>query len=412
MPQLVEFRIPVPLSIDEFERAWLFMCLEASCFETSNGVGGGEGVVVLKNEPYDNTQGQMGEISELSGQPIPRTKGQYTHKEYRFASRAPSFIRAVLPTKSLILVEESFNAYPMCTTFLTNAWLSKNKFYVKVTTRFAKGNCTEENIIGLSKKQLKTRRIINIDLANQDKNHDDYREKNDPTLFSSTTTSRGQLVVGEWMKTSDPVMTAYKVVEVCCASFWPAGGKAENSIINAQEDSFAYTHASAFTTIDSWIGLTMKDIRILEALLQEILENEVTSTSAEGGEEDNKKKKKKKRLSKSEKALEKERKRSLGNPLFDKIMQIFYENKTNENDVLGKEESSGETKKTNSDATATAAAATTTTTTTTTTSTSTVAATITTTDEKQQIGTKLTEVVPAAPSTSPIPMLTSELNNQ
>ncbi len=49
---------------------------------------GGEGVVVLKNEPFDNRDGHLGR-SELSQVDIPRLAGQYTLKEYHLASKVP-----------------------------------------------------------------------------------------------------------------------------------------------------------------------------------------------------------------------------------------------------------------------------------------------------------------------------------
>ena len=245
MPTLVEFRVPLPLTVDEFERAWLFMCVEASCDATSTSEAD-EGIVILKNEPFDNVNGQLGEISAISGKPIPKTKGQYTLKEYRLASRAPGFARKVLPAKSLILIEESFNAYPNCLTYLTNAWLSKKKFYISVSTTFMPGNCTVENAEQLDAKKLKKRKIINIDIAKQDIESDDYRKHLDPATFQSIATGRGPLTAGGWMEDVNPCMTAYKVVEVCCDSLWPAGGKAEKKIISGQEGSFINTHARAF----------------------------------------------------------------------------------------------------------------------------------------------------------------------
>ena len=312
MPSVVEFRVPLPLTVNEFERAWLFMCIEASCDATAECQGeGDEGVVILKNEPFDNTNGQLGEISVISGKPIPKTKGQYTLKEYRLASKAPMFARAVLPAKSLILVEESFNAYPNCLTYLTNAWLSKKKFYISVSTTFLPGNCTEENAQQLDAKKLKKRKIINIDLAKQDKESDDYRTHLDPATFQSQATGRGPLEIGKWMETADPCMTAYKVVEVCCDSLWPAGGKAERSIISGQEDSFTNTHARAFCTIDKWFGLSMEDIRMLETICEEVLAKEVARRKIEQEQEqeenepDKKKKGRRLSLTKKKKATKK-----------------------------------------------------------------------------------------------------------
>ena len=55
---------------------------------SKNETGGGEGVEVLKNEPYDN-------IPLLNGK---FTKGQYTYKIYRLASKVPGWIKMIAPT--------------------------------------------------------------------------------------------------------------------------------------------------------------------------------------------------------------------------------------------------------------------------------------------------------------------------
>ena len=45
---ILEFRIPLPLKTEEFQVAQLFMVATAS----EKVTGGGEGVEVVKNEPY------------------------------------------------------------------------------------------------------------------------------------------------------------------------------------------------------------------------------------------------------------------------------------------------------------------------------------------------------------------------
>ena len=55
---------------------------------SKNETGGGEGVEVLKNEPYDN-------VPLLNGK---FTKGQYTYKIYRLASKVPGWIKMIAPT--------------------------------------------------------------------------------------------------------------------------------------------------------------------------------------------------------------------------------------------------------------------------------------------------------------------------
>ena len=58
---------------------------------SKNETGGGEGVEVLKNEPYDN-------VPLLNGK---FTKGQYTYKIYRLASKVPGWIKMIAPTGRL-----------------------------------------------------------------------------------------------------------------------------------------------------------------------------------------------------------------------------------------------------------------------------------------------------------------------
>mgnify|MGYP001152778567 CR=1 FL=1 len=45
---IVEFRIPLPIEVSDFEVAQLFMIVKLQ----ENVTGGGEGVIVLKNETY------------------------------------------------------------------------------------------------------------------------------------------------------------------------------------------------------------------------------------------------------------------------------------------------------------------------------------------------------------------------
>ena len=271
MPLLTEFRVPVPLSVTEFNRAWCYMVMEAQLEMTSNSDANDEGIVVLKNEPFDNTSGQLGEISEISGRPIPKIKGQYTLKEYRLASRFPAFARAMLPAKALVLIEEAFNGYPTCQTTLTNGYISNNKFFISIRTSFQAGNCNIENALNLNEQELKARTIINLDLSQQNKEGEDYQTSTDPSLFHSKTTGRGPLQPTKWMDTADPIMTAYKVCEICCDAAWPFNGKAERTISSKQEESFLTQHARVFCSIDQWHYLSMLDIRILEDLTTKVL---------------------------------------------------------------------------------------------------------------------------------------------
>lgn len=67
-----EYRILLPLTVDEYQIAQLFMIAKKSRLESS---GAGSGVEIIKNCPYEN--GPSGD------------SGQYTYKIYHIASRIP-----------------------------------------------------------------------------------------------------------------------------------------------------------------------------------------------------------------------------------------------------------------------------------------------------------------------------------
>lgn len=85
--------------------AQLYSVAEAS----KNNTGGGEGIEVLKNEPFTDYPLLGGKYSS----------GQYTYKIYHLASKVPAFIRLLLPKNSLEIHEEAWNAYPYCKTVIT-----------------------------------------------------------------------------------------------------------------------------------------------------------------------------------------------------------------------------------------------------------------------------------------------------
>ncbi|VDM27906.1 unnamed protein product [Toxocara canis] len=93
------------MTVDEYQVGQLWSVAEASKAET----GGGEGVEVLKNEPFDNVPLLGGRFSQ----------GQYTHKIYHLQSKVPTLLRKLAPKGSLAIHEEAWNAYPYCKTVLT-----------------------------------------------------------------------------------------------------------------------------------------------------------------------------------------------------------------------------------------------------------------------------------------------------
>lgn len=142
----------MPLTVEEYQIGQLFSVAEASKNET----GGGEGVEILKNEPF--TDGNL-----LNGQ---YTSGQYTYKIYHLASKIPRLLRVLLPSGSYEIHEEAWNAYPYCKTVITNPGYMKNAFRICVETMHYGDAGETENIHQLPADKLTNREVVYLDIAN------------------------------------------------------------------------------------------------------------------------------------------------------------------------------------------------------------------------------------------------------
>lgn len=245
-----EFRIVLPLTVEEYQIGQLFSVAEASKNET----GGGEGVEVIKNESFDDPK--------VVGPAYPR--GQYTFKIYHLKSKIPKLFHMLLPAGSTEVHEHAWNAYPYCRTILTNPTYMKDNFFVKIETLHAPDRGTQDNAHNLSQELLKKRGVTFIDIANDTVSNKDYKLSEDPTKFKSTKTNRGPLNGKSWRETCEPVMCAYKLVTV---EFKWMGfqGTVESLIMKQEARLFLNFHRQVFCWMDIWHGLTMQDIRALEA---------------------------------------------------------------------------------------------------------------------------------------------------
>ncbi|KAJ2453706.1 hypothetical protein GGF42_003761, partial [Coemansia sp. RSA 2424] len=181
-----EYRIINNCTVDEYRIAQLYAVAKMSMNET----GGGEGVEVIQNEPYDNEKG----------------KGQYTRKIYSFAS--------VAPKGSLELHEEAWNAYPHCLTVLTFPYLG-NRFKVVTETMHLADRGETENALNLDTEVLALRQVESIDVANdKELSSGAYKEAEDPKLYKAKKTERGPLIAEDWAQTCTPAMTCYKLLTV------------------------------------------------------------------------------------------------------------------------------------------------------------------------------------------------------
>ena len=260
-----EYRIPVPVTTQEFQIGQLYSIAEASKASTS----GGEGIEVLVNEPYTDEEGRS---------------GQFTHKVFHLKDKVPTVIRMLAPNGALEVHEKAWNAFPYCKTQMTNVFMKDNFKMTVETMHVNDDNGFSDNVHNLEASALKKREVIMIDIANDPIDPKEYREDEDPKLVKSQKTGRGPLVDAGWQKNAKPIMTAYKLVSI---EFKWLGlqGQVEALIHRILRGVFTKIHRQIFCWIDRWYGLTLNDIRRIEeetkAQLNELLHKEEQAKTAQ-----------------------------------------------------------------------------------------------------------------------------------
>uniref|UniRef100_H2Y8N7 DDHD domain-containing protein n=1 Tax=Ciona savignyi TaxID=51511 RepID=H2Y8N7_CIOSA len=244
-----EYRIPMPLSVQEYRIAQLYMIQKKSREESQ---GTESGVEIIQNKPYEDGPGGS---------------GQYTQKIYHISKHIPGWLVAILPKDALIVEEEAWNAYPYTRTRYTCPFIEK--FSIDIETRYFDDTGEKENVFDLPKSDFGRRIVDEIDLVNEQSS--DYKKEEDPRHYVSKKTGRGPLSE-DWLsiaKKSSPksrgnFMCAYKQCKVEF-KYWGMQSKIEKFIHDTGlRKVMLRAHKQAWCWQDEWHGLTINDIRRLE----------------------------------------------------------------------------------------------------------------------------------------------------
>ncbi|XP_059431072.1 uncharacterized protein LOC132164556 [Corylus avellana] len=240
MVLIKEFRIVMPMSLEEYETAQMYMVRKMQQQNTT----GTEGIEVLESRPFED--GVHG-------------KGQYTSKVYRLQSKVPAWLTKFAPAHALNMQEEAWNAYPRCKSVLKCTYFTKFQLTIETVHRADNGH--SENVHGLSKEQLAARQVEYIDIAFPGSDcwsHLVGRCSLDFSKFKSARTGRGPLLK-RWQERSDPVMTAYKLVTID-APYWGFGRRLELALLAGERALFLESHRHCFGWIDEWYGMTVQQM--------------------------------------------------------------------------------------------------------------------------------------------------------
>uniref|UniRef100_A0A3P8W177 Phosphatidylinositol transfer protein membrane associated 2 n=1 Tax=Cynoglossus semilaevis TaxID=244447 RepID=A0A3P8W177_CYNSE len=244
-----EYHIPMPLSVEEYRIAQLYMIQKKSREESC---GEGSGVEILENKPY--TDGPGG-------------NGQYTHKVFHIGKHIPSWFRSILPKAALRVEEESWNAYPYTRTRYTCPFVEK--FSIDIETYYKSDTGNQSDVFNMSGAEKRQTTIDPIDIVTDPIPPHEYKVEEDLRFFKSVKTQRGPLK-DDWIEEYNnnpgktPIMCAYKLCKVEFR-YWGMQSKIERFIHDVGlRKVMARAHRQAWCWQDEWYSLTIEDIRQLE----------------------------------------------------------------------------------------------------------------------------------------------------
>ncbi|XP_014367265.2 cytoplasmic phosphatidylinositol transfer protein 1 [Papilio machaon] len=245
MVLIKEYRICMPMTVEEYRIGQLYMIARHSYEQSNNG----EGVEVIANEEVND---------EANG------TGQFTEKRIHLSSHLPYWIQSFLP-KIFYITEKAWNYYPYTITEYTCSFIPK--FSISIQTRYEDNNGTSENCLGLTSEECESRQIDFIDIAYDEIKPHHYKEAEDPKFYKSEKSGRGPLPEG-WMQTQQPIMCCYKSVNVKF-EVWGLQTRVEEYVQGAIRDILLLGHRQAFTWMDEWFNMTIEDVRNYEKDMQE-----------------------------------------------------------------------------------------------------------------------------------------------
>ncbi|KAK2855073.1 hypothetical protein Q7C36_006942 [Tachysurus vachellii] len=264
-----EYRICMPLTVDEYRIGQLYMINKHSLEQSE----GGDGVEVIRNEL--DTHPKYG-------------AGQVTEKRIYLTSKLPSWMKKFVPL-IFYVTEKAWNFYPYTITekslmlcpFLpslvpippasvgvftaeyTCSFLPK--LIIKIETHFENNNGSNDNVF--EDKPTPKDSVSFLDILSDPIPEKYYKKDEDLSIWMSDRTGRGPLLEG-WRQSTNPIMCSYKRVQ-CSFEVYGFQGRTEEFIHRNIRDILLVGHRQAVAWIDEWHGMSLEEVREFEKQLQQ-----------------------------------------------------------------------------------------------------------------------------------------------
>jgi hypothetical protein len=257
---LIEYRIKLPISIDQYQIAHLYTTMDVSKQYTKLG----DGVEVLENTPCDPARlphQKPGARKEVG-------KVQRTSKRYY----VPDSIAAVVGLNQVVLRESSFNKFPTFRTTVSAESAADSaingEFTIDTVCRKGDDVVNKDNVFRLPQELLDRRAVVDIDIVADSLPASLVNDDEDPKKALGLADGwQGSLIPGM-------SMIVYKLVFVKIRD--PANEVFKETINSLVMDNlnkiFNVFHRKLVCSQDRWKGLNMEDIRTMEEETKDLLD--------------------------------------------------------------------------------------------------------------------------------------------
>lgn len=243
----IEYRIPMPLSLEEYEVGSTYAYLRS----IEEQLGTGAGVELLERREFEEEEPEDGRMEA----------GVYRRKKNQFGQHLPTILSSLAPEGSLYVVEESWDCFPFKKSVFKSPYLGA-AFHIEVRQMILDDDRGEHpNALDLDPVYL-DRPIEYIDIFSDDKTGSPLEGPGDIALFRSEKHGRGPLKE-DFHVDHDPICTVYSAVFIRLDT--PVLQEtAENLLLSwGVRDMLLAIHRRTVMCLDEW-----KDIHDNDSMLE------------------------------------------------------------------------------------------------------------------------------------------------
>jgi hypothetical protein len=253
---LKEFVIPFPFTLKDYFRGAKQYTYARKCFEETKGK---DGIEVVVEKSY---------IDPRTGLP-----GIFSEKIYHLDGYFPFWLKKVIPSSALFLIEKSWDVYPYCITQVTSPFFSRLVFTIEsYHSENDRGHIENYFQVSESEKHRYSKERLDI-VTSKYHNSKYYHTNEDVSLMqedsNNNNSKRPFLPNSNWSYTFSPVLCVYKLVTIKF-EYFGIQKLTEDYIMNMERDLILRFHRQVYAWSDIWLSLSNDELnKIMNKFFEE-----------------------------------------------------------------------------------------------------------------------------------------------